>query len=84
MAKYAKGIAGADTERRTDYQEFELGTVERGNGNSVMAYGKAAEDVLAGECAIDLATGTISSGVGYTADVAFKAGEYGWVHKADL
>lgn len=84
MATYAKSTVGADSLRRTTFKEFKLGTVERGEGNKAMIYGSAAAAVAAGACTINLSTGAIGSGTGYTADAAFAAGEYGWVTVADI
>lgn len=80
MATYAKSMVGADTLRRTTYKEFPLGTTEFGEGNKAMVYGQAAVAVSAGACDIDLGSGVISSGSGYTADAGFAPLEYGWVH----
>jgi hypothetical protein len=79
---YAKDTVGADTARRTDIKEFVLGSSELGEGNKLMVYGRAAAAVPAGACTINLTTGVIATGTGYSAEIAFAAGEYGWVHKA--
>lgn len=84
MATYAKTTVGADSLRRTTYREFKLGTVERGEGNKVMVYGVASGAISAGACDIDLGSGTITEGTGYSADAAFASGEYGFVTADDV
>lgn len=84
MAYYGKGLVGVDTDRRTTFKEFELGTVERLNADKVGVYGYAAA-AASGTVGITISTGAIDdAGTGYTAGVAFAAGEFGWVYKADL
>ena len=84
MAYYGKGLAGVDTDRRTTFKEFELGSVERLNADKVGVYGYCSAGIAAGTVGITLSTGAIASGSGYTAGAAFAAGEYGWVYKAGL
>ena len=81
---FSKGHIGANTTHRTTFPEHELASTELGNGNKRMAYVLASEAVAAGACAVNLSTGELSEGAGWTADADFAEGEYGWVHRQDV
>ena len=61
-------------------QQFELGTVVYGAGNTQWAYGQASEAVATGTCTYNATTFAITDAAGnHTADTALASGQAGWV-----
>ena len=82
-ANYAtEGAAGSNFSRRTTEAEFDLGTTQTGNENTLWIYGQASGSVATGTCTVDDVTFLITDAAGdYTADTAFADTEYGWVRQ---
>ncbi len=76
-------MVGANPDRRTSNQEFDLGTSQMDTDNRTWVYVQAPAAVAAAAVVILTTPAfTIATGAGnYTADTAFAAGEYGWVRK---
>jgi len=76
-------LVGANTDRRTQTQEFDLGTAAIDNQNRTWVYVIADVAVPAANAPVMSAAFhlTANSGGSYTADTAFAANDYGWVRK---
>ena len=84
------GVIGANTAAPTptnlgvqsgiSAQQFQLGQVEFGVGNTQWAYGVASGAVATGSCTYNPTTFAITDAAGnYTADTALTDGQEGWV-----
>ena len=82
------GVIGANTAEPTpvsppsgiEKQQFQLGQVEFGAGNTRWAYGVASGAVATGTCTYNATTFAITDTAGnYTADTALADGQEGWV-----
>lgn len=83
------GVIGANTAEPTpasppsgiEAQQFQLGQVEFGVGNTQWAYGVASGAVAAAACIYNPTTFAITTGAGnYTNPVALVDGQEGWVY----
>lgn len=76
-------LVGANTDRRTAFPEFAVGTPTLARDNSTYVYvGPAANAIAAGATCTVTDTFAVNDTAGsYTADTAFAPGEYGWVCK---
>ena len=75
-------LIGPNFARRTTVPEFALGTVVQGDENASWIYVQATATVATGTCTVNATTFVVTDAAGtYTADVAFAAGEYGWVRQ---
>lgn len=76
-------MIGANPDRRTTNQEFDLGTAQIDTDNRTWVYVLSNVVVAAAAAPVVSGTFTLTAGTGgaYTADTAFAIGEYGWVRK---
>lgn len=74
-------MIGANPSRRTTAKEFALGTSQLDDSNRTWVYVRASEVVATGTCSVNAAFALTDAAGGYTADVAFASGEYGWVRR---
>lgn len=78
------GPLGANFNRRTTEQEYQLGVTARGTANTAWIYVLASESVATGTCTVNTSTFAVTDTAGqHTADTAFASGEYGWVRATD-
>ena len=83
MTIVAVPLVGANTDRRTAFPEFAVGTPTLARDNRTYVYvGPAANAIAAGAaCTVTGAFAVNNTAGNYTADTAFATGEYGWVRK---
>ena len=74
-------LAGTNFDRRTDTQEFTLGTPQLDDANRTWVYVRASENVATGTCTVSGTFALTDAAGNHTADVAFVSGEYGWVRR---
>lgn len=81
MSFLTSGIAGAALDKPSTVKSHDLGTISHGDSNSIWIYCLASGTVATGTCTVNATTFVLTDTAGgYTADVAFADGEYGWVH----
>ena len=81
-ARYTTGgLIGGGLDDRSATPKFTLGHTEIGNKDTIFVYGQASGAVT-GTCTLNTTTFAITDAAGnHTADVAFAAGEYGFVRQ---
>lgn len=82
-ATLATNMVGANTDRRTQTQEYTPGMAALDNQNRTWVYvGPAANPITAAAtCTVTGAFAVNQTAGNYTADAAFATGDYGWVRK---
>lgn len=84
MANSTFGVMGYATPmfaQRDQAAVVALGTPQIGSLNDTWVYVNAAGAVAAGTVIVSGAFALTAGAGAYTADTAFAAGDYGWVHK---